>query len=424
MPVLNEQLFAALLKADPSTVAVQEGDPGDFSYAKPPSCFALKKDIYAHMEKWGECYRLNCPGCGDTRGRLFVCHRLGTSVQTPKGRILFSRTLYKCHNSKCDLTAWLAGLTSSKDYSKTALAANLPVQTGKAFSVFLKQLDKLPEPHRSLQAVESVLVNRYLSDRGFDPSVLEAKYLIRAVLQDAAYSNDKGEVLNIRQPRVLIPIVQHRILVGWQARSIDPTEKKYKYLFPTGMQKSRWLYNLDQALMFPDILITEGITNVWRIGEDSIALFGKVLHYPQLRLMQLIWGFDGLAVVCLDEDTYESGADLNVASMLRESQAFPRGVSVLRLRGGDPAEHTHERMRQLKFLATKLATSDPNKALEAVLDEKDVPIEVNPTEAVEAFVPDNRPPIDAPQVLDLTNVSETEGEEDYGFEFEDPGESE
>ena len=242
-------------------------------------------------------------------------------------------------------------------------------------------------------------------------------------MKNAVYVNpDKPDKkLDFYESRVLIPIIQHRILVGWQARSLDPDVKRFKYLFPEGMQKSRWLYNLDQALMYPDVLITEGVPNVWRIGDDSTALFGKVLHQPQMHLMKLIWGFDGLAVLCLDEDTYINDIDLAVADLLRASQAFPRGVSVLRLRGGDPAQHTRERMRQLKFLATKLATVDPANALAAVLDEEKVSGEIHEGEAPEPFVPDNRPPETAVQVVDFNNVPESEDADEYGTTEDDTG---
>ena len=413
MSALNEALYEALLRADPAAVVTQEGETGEFTYSKPPSCFSLKKDVYAHMEKWGECYRLNCPKCGDTRGRLFVCHRWGTSVKTTNGRILFSRNLYVCHNQRCDVSDWLEMVVDDKNYSKTAMPGAIPVNAGRSFSVFLKQLDTLPEPHRSLQAPESIVVTKYLRDcRGFDPDMLEQRFLVRAALKGATYKKENGTPLEFYHPRVLIPIVQHRILVGWQARSIDPEEKRYKYLNPAGMQKTRWLYNLDQALMYPDILITEGIFNVWRIGEDSVALFGKVLHFPQMRLMQLIWGYDGLAVVCLDEDTYADDTDLNMAELLRTSQAFPRGVAVLRLRGGDPAEHTRQRMRQLKFLASRIATADQTRAAEAVLDEKDVPEHIPTSEAPEPCVPDNRP-ANGQSIVDLTQVPESEEGDDY-----------
>jgi hypothetical protein len=59
--------------------------------------------------------------------------------------------------------------------------------------------------------------------------------------------------------------------------------------------------------------------------------------------------------------------------MLLLRGAFPRGVAVLRLRGGDGADHRTKRLHHLYWLAQAKAVTDPTLLDSAILDENSVP---------------------------------------------------
>ena len=81
----------------------------------------------------------------------------------------------------------------------------------------------------------------------------------------------------------------------------------------------------------PDItfVICEGVTDVWRVGRNAVALFGKHCSPAQLEVMKALWGFSGSAVVCLDGDARKDAGHL--VNQLRKEKVFPRGVGIAEL---------------------------------------------------------------------------------------------
>lgn len=366
-------LFDALQLAGVDPIIVREDDPGTYKVESVPSGFqqGRAKQSTASMIDWGECISFNCPTCGDQRHRGYVSHRWNTRL----ANLQFSNRLYKCHNEDCqkrrEFFEFFQNLQLPANYSTAAVQANSKTD-GKEIkeSRYLIKTEELPWPNYVLSDPRGPQdVSHYLMTRGFDIAELEATYGIRSVPAGAVWKSEKCTV-ELRENRVLIPVYQHMHLIGWQARSVNPAEKKFKYLFPTGAQKRQWLYNFDTALLYPEVIIFEGVTNVWRTGPDAVACFGKGISAEQLTLMKLVWGFDGTAVICFDEDVYEKNLDIHLAGLLNSQKVFPLGTSVLRLRGGDAATHTRERVRQLKRMAHSVANLEPENV--AVVDEADV----------------------------------------------------
>jgi DNA primase len=140
------------------------------------------------------------------------------------------------------------------------------------------------------------------------------------------------------EDRLVVPVVQGRMLVGYQARVIQG-ESACKYL-TVSVKTAASLYNRDVAMFQRDIVLVEGVTDVWRIGPSSVALFGKTVKSGQLALMKLLWGFSGSCVVCLDrDDPHAAEAQRKMVQLLRQEKVFPRGVSGAELPPGkDPAD--------------------------------------------------------------------------------------
>jgi hypothetical protein len=95
-------------------------------------------------------------------------------------------------------------------------------------------------------------------------------------------------------------------LAGWQAREIDAGGRQSrKYLSMKGMRKSQLLYGLPKAIESEGpVIVVEGATDVWRLGTNGVAAFGKMLHPSQIAL--LIRHFSGRPlVVFFDADAHE-----------------------------------------------------------------------------------------------------------------------
>jgi DNA primase len=70
------------------------------------------------------------------------------------------------------------------------------------------------------------------------------------------------------------------------------------------MRKGQLLYNYDQALRQPLVVVVEGVTDVWKVGPAGVALFGKSASPEQARLLAAGW-HGKPEVVLLDADATE-----------------------------------------------------------------------------------------------------------------------
>jgi DNA primase len=81
-----------------------------------------------------------------------------------------------------------------------------------------------------------------------------------------------------------------------------------KYYTANGMKKSHALYGLHRVSAEGPVVIVEGPTDVWRVGENAVALFGKTASREQIHLIQTHFAGRPL-VVMLDAD---AGMDANL----------------------------------------------------------------------------------------------------------------
>lgn len=88
-------------------------------------------------------------------------------------------------------------------------------------------------------------------------------------------------------PRLIFPVFQAGTYRGYTARTIlDDGFPKYKTAH--GMVKAGMLYNFDTAFSQSEqLVITEGVFDCLRIGDQAVALFGKSISEQQIRLIHL-----------------------------------------------------------------------------------------------------------------------------------------
>lgn len=140
---------------------------------------------------------------------------------------------------------------------------------------------RFPKPNSELTAP----YKRYLEKRKFDPDKLEREWGLRQTgpvsrLDDISYSH-----------RILIPIYWDGEMVSFQARDItDKSLLKYMAC-PKRREKihhKNILYGKqEQWRKYNRLIVVEGVTDVWRLGESSAATFGIEFKMEQvLRLSQ------------------------------------------------------------------------------------------------------------------------------------------
>jgi len=333
--MLNDALYQALgtLFGEVPGVA-SEGAEARFSC--PPmkmTHYTRKTKRSAVVSHWGESYRVNCPICGDKRQRLFFSHLYGMVTKQNSVTYHFGN-LWRCQNEKCDLRYHLRNLQ---------IPEAVPVAMKPTTFIGIMQ-EEVPIPNGCLplgSADVPAAAYDYLHGRRFDPAALFNNYLIMFAPKGTEWwPAENGEPARVLyEDRLLIPVIQGRRLVGYQLRRLEDRPKdKYKYL-NAKLTKSKALYNRDVAMFCRDVVLVEGVTDVWRVGRHGVGLFGKDISPTQLLLMKSLWGFSGRALLCLDADDAAAQVKMEyMAEHLRREKVFPRGVGLLRLPVGyDPA---------------------------------------------------------------------------------------
>ena len=158
---------------------------------------------------------------------------------------------------------------------------------------------------------------RYLLNRGFDVNTVK-KYKLKVAVTGRFES------------RIIIPIFLNGKRVAFIGR--DFTEKqdnRYKNssVFESSERIRNTLYNYDTASRFKKIYITEGPTDVWKFGDESVCVYKSRMSSSQRKLMiqakpeQIVFAYDPDAIA----RSYDDAANLS---------PFMRCIKVLRLPSG------------------------------------------------------------------------------------------
>jgi hypothetical protein len=349
--LLNPVLYKELCRVfDTSDITVGNLDQLGV-YACPkykvPRYVKKRPKPYAEVDSWGETYHLRCPVCRDHAKRLYFSHLFRSYVKAngDKGTRYRCGNLYRCQNEHCNLSEYIHKM-DIKALEKVCVSTKPPEATSRIVSW---ESSLLPPEARPIVDISVPFEARdYLRERGYDIQHLYKHYNVMYVPEGSPYHRQEEPEEGdppvkppsvFREDRILIPIIQGGKTVSWQARAIGDHPKKY--LFPTGCRKSQYLYNLDTALHYDGIVIVEGLTDVWSVGPDSVALLGKSMSPYQLHILKTVWSFYGFATVLLDADAYPEAQ--KIARVLSNDEtAFPRGVRAARVPKGDPGDYTDE----------------------------------------------------------------------------------
>jgi DNA primase len=177
----------------------------------------------------------------------------------------------------------------------------------------------------------------YLEKRGFDPYHLQNHYGIMSC----------GNMTKFKF-RIIIPIVMNNQIVSFSARDITG-QAINKYDSPPDSEnlipRDRILYNLNH-LEGDSVLIVEGPTDVWKIGDGTIATLSTKFTYAQLLLL-LKKGIKNLFVLYDPEDPAQIQAQ-KLASLMDVATSFDH-VERLELCGySDPGSLSVEDAKQIR----------------------------------------------------------------------------
>ena len=268
---------------------------------------------------------INCPFCGNDPS--FHC---GISLQK----------LFNCYicGEKGDVTKLVRQIESCSWHK----AKDIVVQFSEDLTVDLKKdnirhihkIDHLNLPKISL-FLPCLIHKNYLIKRNFDPDYLTKKYKLR-------FCYNIGEW----KFRIIIPFFLDNKLVTWTARDVSgKAEIKYKHL---DNEKSiipvkKMLYNIDSISEGDSIIIVEGITDVWRLGEPAIATMG--IQYTQEQVEMILKKNPKKIIVLFDA---EQKAITQANKLANQLSLFISDVSIIELDEGDPCDLSIDKIKEIK----------------------------------------------------------------------------
>jgi DNA primase len=171
----------------------------------------------------------------------------------------------------------------------------------------------------------------YLLIRRYDPKSLIRKYQLQ-------FTHNIGRM----RCRIIVPIINKKRMVAWVAADVL-RQGGLKYINSKPEESiipaNHCLYNIDSV--HDTAIITEGITDVWRVGDGCIASFGKNMTAEQIQM--LIEKKPRKVFVMYDADAIEQSHQ-----MADRLKGFFDDVSVLELDDGDPGDMTENDVAELR----------------------------------------------------------------------------
>jgi DNA primase len=169
----------------------------------------------------------------------------------------------------------------------------------------------------------------YLEKRNFDPDFIYTKYQLRCV----------GPISKRWKLTLIAPVVYHRQMVSFLAADITRRQKKkYKNcpIEESLIPINQTLYNFDNATH--TIIVVEGITDVWRIGDGAVALYTKHATRQQLKILS---NFNRVFIM------FDADAILNAEKLANDLAGFTE-TEIIELSEGDPADMKLDDVQHLR----------------------------------------------------------------------------
>jgi DNA primase len=178
----------------------------------------------------------------------------------------------------------------------------------------------------------------YLKSRGFGQETIDT-YKLRYFPESDKYYGS----------RIFIPVIHNGKTVTYTARSFSDSHPRYKNasIKASSMRTKSVLYNYDLAKAHDRAFLLEGVTDVWRMGTDSMSVFRSALSGEQRNLI-LRAGFKQLDII------FDPKATARAYSAAENLSPFIKTIKVIRLEGEkDVADLDREYILKKSGLAPK-----------------------------------------------------------------------
>ncbi len=284
--VLNPALYMALRRCFGEVKVTNRGMPFKYTLQRNPKTKNI--EVKQTKDGGGEQYNVCCPICGDERNRLVIGHAYLTK---PDPRCpMVTHNLF-CYNEECNVYGVnffkpileAIGNHSDRDALFIKPAPPKPV-THIRMPAGCIPLDQLPPDHPAIV----FLAKKY---NGLPPEYLAQNY-------GATFTSTRDDFYKLAHDRIIFPVTENGVLVGWQGRSIYPGESQ-RWVLSAGFKKV--FYNGDRVDASGVPKIAEGITSSICCGPHGIALFGKEVSDSRAKEFASRWR---TGVVCLDPETF------------------------------------------------------------------------------------------------------------------------
>lgn len=340
--VKNPGLYDTLKQLYGKVEVFAQGEDAICTMSHPSLLDPIQTPIVRKIEK-GERYVVNCPFCG--RDKLWISYLAGCNLRTDEGSISFSKVWVKCFRCRFQENDILFGkFWKSLEEGGYVDGRNI---------VVMKGVPRMPDNPDTVEAVAPLPITvpideancpevvEYLENRGLD---------YKELVKFSGCTWNPPSIIRSEIGRIIFPVWQNKILVGWQGRALDKDVSKTtpKYLFPSGVSKDRWIYNLDRARWCDYVVITEGVIDVFAVGPAGIGMFGKNVSTDKLKVICDIWGTKGVVLLPDVDDPDAMPLAIKYMNEWNARSLFSKGVHLCRLpEGKDPGDLRHQEIREV-----------------------------------------------------------------------------
>jgi hypothetical protein len=173
----------------------------------------------------------------------------------------------------------------------------------------------------------------YLRSRSFDPEVIAAEYGVKEI----------GGLGDEYRFRLIIPVYVDNTLVTFTTRKyIESKEPKAidQPVEEAAIPCKNCLYNIDTVK--DQAIIVEGPADVWKLGEESVALFGTACSAEQQKLL-IDRGVKRVFIML------DPGAERPAEKLYFSLISIIREIKIIKLRDLDQGDMTQEAALNLKI---------------------------------------------------------------------------
>lgn len=273
--------------------------------------------IYLHSRNVGRNYvGTTCPFCDDTEDHLGF-HK--EEYRNP--------TCWKC--GKHTLYDTIKRLTGENPNDIISLYSSVSFIQQEEERVYAQKLT-IPGTKLFRQKHKD-----YLAGRRFDPDYLINKYDLYVTGINEPYPSMISQ-------RIIVPIYYNKVPVSYQGRTMIDSSPKYRTCNPEDevVFHKDIFFNLDNV-KGDSVLVVEGVFDVFRLGDNTIASFGTELREKQLLLLKR---FKKVFFLFDPEDNAQKKATLALTTL----SSYGILCEKLQIDGSDPGDMSDDDAIYLK----------------------------------------------------------------------------